>query len=92
LLGLAAQYCSPRLLPRFRGRSVLHCADNQAANGAMTRGYSAAPDLARIVAGAHFAMARMGLKIWLPYTRSDANIADLPARDGASFVFDRVGA
>ena len=91
-LGLAAPYCSPRLQSRFRGRRVLHCADSQAANGAMTRGYSAAPDLARIVAGAHIAMAHMGLNFWLHYTRSDANIADLPTRDGTSFVFDRVGA
>jgi hypothetical protein len=37
-------------------------------------------------------MAHMGLNFWLHYTRSDANIADLPTRDGTSFVFDRVGA
>jgi len=91
-LGLAAPYCSPRLQSHFRGRRVLRCADSQAAKGAMTRGYSAAPDLARIATGAHIAMAHMGLNFWLHYTRSDANIADLPTRDGTSFVFDRIGA
>jgi hypothetical protein len=61
-LGLAAPYYAPELRSRFRGMDVLHCADNQAANDAFTRGYSARPDLARIIGAAHAALAELGVQ------------------------------
>jgi hypothetical protein len=91
-LGLAAPYYTPELRPRLRGMNVLHCADNQAANGAFTRGYSACPDLARIVCAAHSAIAELGIRHCLHYTRSAFNIADLPTRDGDTFLSTHTGA
>lgn len=56
-IGVAAPYFAPELQARLRGREVLHLADNQPANGAFTRGYSAAPGVARIVSAGHSAQS-----------------------------------
>jgi len=91
-IGIAAPYLAPELKDRFRGRSVLHCADNQSANFAFTRGYSSSPDIAHIVSTAHCAIAQLEIRFWLHYVQSDANLADMPTRSGSDFVESHTGA
>jgi len=91
-IGQAAPYSAPELQARLRGRSILHCADNQSANQAFTRGYSSSPDIAHIISGAHSSIVKLGARFWLLYTQSGPNLADMPTRGGCSFVELHTGA
>ena len=72
---------------------MLHFADNTAANAAAIRGYSAAPDLAHLVARLHLSLARNRTRFWLAFVRSKANLADAPSReDGDLTLFESLGA
>jgi hypothetical protein len=79
-IALAAPYFCPELEPILHNRDVLHFADNTSANGAASRAYSSAPDLARIVHSLTLKNVRNGTRVWIEYVPSAANIADGPSR------------
>lgn len=78
LLAALTPYTSLR--ERLKGRRVVHWIDNTSAIAALCKGYSAAPDSARILQA--FATLRMDIDcpIWFQWVPSKANIADLPSR------------
>jgi hypothetical protein len=78
-IALVAPYISEELSHRFRDADVLHFADNTAANAAAIKGYSAAPDLAHLVARLHLTLSRGRTRFWLEFIRSRANLADAPS-------------
>ena len=46
----------------------------------LVKGYSAAPDSARVVNLYHSCVAQLGVTPWIEYVQSEDNIADLPSR------------
>jgi len=79
-LAIAAPYFSPVLEHAFRDTDVIHFADNVAANSAIIKGGSSAPDMARIVAALHIRLVRQSIRLWIEFVKSEANLADLPSR------------
>ena len=80
LLAALAAFLS---LPRdwFTGRPIELWVDNSGALGALVKGYSGVPDIARIVNMFHFTIAQLGAEsIWIDYVPSESNIADIPSR------------
>ena len=78
LFGVLAPYLSvPDML---RGRRVIHWIDNTSAVAASTKGYSKAPDSARIVHALHMRIASIRARVWFEYVRTKANVADEPSR------------
>ena len=90
-MALIAVYINPNLQDSLRGADVNHFADNTAANGAAIKGYSPAPDIARLVGAYHLRIARLGARIWIEYVPSAANIADMPSRGNFELV-ESIGA
>ena len=77
LAALLAYTTFPDLL---RGKHVVHWIDNESAVYSLVKGYSGAPDSARIVNLYHSEVARLRVTPWLEYVHTDDNIADLPSR------------
>jgi len=90
-MALIAVYINPGLQEDLRGADVNHFADNTAANGAAIKGYSPAPDIARLVGAYHLRIARLGARIWIEYVPSAANIADMPSRGNFELI-ESIGA
>jgi hypothetical protein len=70
-------------LPRdwFEGRPIELWVDNSGALGALIKGYSGVPDIARIVNMFHFTVAQLGAEsLWIDYVPSESNVADIPSR------------
>ena len=86
LVGALVPYLS--LSERLRGRRVLHWIDNSSAVAAAckAKGYSGAPDSARIVHAMHATLAGLGVRAWFEYVRTDANVSDKPSREDLSAV------
>ena len=82
LVGALVPYLS--LGERLRGRRVLHWIDNSSAVAAACKGYSGAPDSARIVHALHATLAGLGVRAWFEYVRTDANVSDKPSREDLS--------
>ena len=74
----------------LRGRRVVHWIDNTSALAALIKGYSRAPDSARIVHAFHAFNVGLRATCWLEYVASKANIADLPSR-GDFELLDELG-
>ena len=84
LAAIAAYYS----LPFLRGERVLHYIDNTSVLAALTKGYSAQVDSARIV-HAFWALAVVaGIEPWFEYVPSEANIADWPSRGMSTYLVD----
>ena len=64
----------------WKGRDVLHLADNTAANCGVVSGGSRAPDMARIASAMRIRIARLGIRLWVDFVKSEANFADDPSR------------
>jgi hypothetical protein len=79
-MAFAAPYFHPVLAPILAGRDVIHFGDNSAANAAAVKGYSAAPDMARIVSALRIQWLVLRVNVWVEYIRSKANWADDPSR------------
>jgi hypothetical protein len=79
-LAMAAPFLTPELQSTLRGRDILHFADNQGANCVAIKGYSSAPDLARIVSAVHLRIALLQARWWISFVASAANPADAPSR------------
>jgi hypothetical protein len=79
-IAIAAVYMNSACAKWTFDRQVLHFADNQAANAGFIKGYSSAPNLARVVSATHLRWARNNINVWVEYVRSAQNIADLPSR------------
>ena len=60
---------------------MIHWVDNTSAIAALTKGYSAQPDSARLVHALHAWCAVTRTAIWFEYVPSAANAADEPSRD-----------
>lgn len=78
LAAVLPYYTLPRL---FVNREVLHWIDNSGAVCGCVKGYTRAPDSARIVHALHALLAGLNVRVWFEYVRSKANIADLPSRE-----------
>ena len=64
----------------FNRADVLHWVDNTSAVAASTKGYSGAPDSARIVHALHATIEGLCARVWFEYVRSKANPSDAPSR------------
>lgn len=78
LLAAVAAYTT--FADELRGRRVIHWIDNTSALAALIKGYSRAPDSARIVHAFHAFNVGLRASCWLEYVASKANIADMPSR------------
>jgi hypothetical protein len=67
-------------------RHVVHYIDNASAMAALVKGYSGAPDSARIIHS--FWVLATGLRVvpWFEWVASDANVADWPSRGDCKFA------
>jgi len=79
-IAMAAPFLSPELRDTLRGRDVLHFADNQGANCIAIKGYSSAPDLARIVSVVHLNIAKLQVRWWVAFVPSANDPADAPSK------------
>ena len=73
-------YFAPELEDVLANTDVIHFADNVAANTAVIKGGSSAPDMARIVAALHIRLVSKSIRLWIEFVKSEANLADLPSR------------
>ena len=65
----------------WKGRDVLHLADNTAANCGVVSGGSRAPDMARIASAMRIRIAHLRIRLWVDFVKSEANFADDPSRE-----------
>ena len=86
---MAGPLIAPQLASILRGKDILHFADNQGANFIAIKGYSSAPDLARIVSVAHHRLALLQAHWWVAYVPSAMNPADAPSRGDLSALQER---
>jgi hypothetical protein len=80
-IGIMAPYLCPEIAERFRGKSVLHFGDNEAANAIAINGSSKAADLNRLAHIHHLRLSEKDIRTWISYVPSAANFADDPSRD-----------
>jgi hypothetical protein len=86
---MAAPFLTPKLQSVLKGRDILHFADNQGANCVAIKGYSSAPDLARIASVVHLRIAHLQARWWISFVASSANPADAPSRGDFSNLLSR---
>ena len=79
-LALQGAYVCPELYGSIRGRMVIHCADNKAANAGAVKGFSGSRDLAAIARATRWAWHELGIDPWVEYVASKANLSDWPSR------------
>ena len=80
-IALISAFFSSELEPFLIGSDVLCFADNTAANGATVKGYSSAPDIARLINKFYLRLARLSsTRVWIEYINSSRNLADIPTR------------
>ena len=72
----------------FAGRDVLHFIDNTNALYGLATGYSAAPDMVRVIRSFHIGNILGQANVWFNYVASKANVADLPPRDALHEMAD----
>ena len=77
---LAAVVAYTTFADELRGEHVIHWIDNESAVYSLVKGYSRAPDSARVVNLFHGCVAQLEVTPWIEYVQSDDNIADLPSR------------
>ena len=77
---LAAVVAHTTFADELRGEQVIHWIDNESAVYSLVKGYSRAPDSARVVNLFHGCVAQLEVTPWIEYVQSDDNIADLPSR------------
>ena len=65
----------------WQDRDVLHLADNTAANCGIVNGGSRQPDMARIVSAMRIRLARLRIRLYVDFVKSEANLADDPSRE-----------
>jgi hypothetical protein len=90
-VALAAPYFAPELTDSLEGRCVLAFADNTAANAGAISGYSSSPAMARILSALHLRWARMRIRPWIEFVKSEANLADNPSRGDNTWA-EKLGA
>ena len=77
---LAAVVAYTTFPEELRGRRVIHWIENESAVYALVKGYSSAPDSARVVNLFQGCVAQLAVTPWVEYVQSSDNIADLPSR------------
>ena len=70
----------PALTGYFQGADVLWFGDNQTVNFSARKGYSTAPDVARLVSSWSLRGVELACRSWLHWVPSEFNIADPPSR------------
>ena len=88
LIAALLPYFSPELRGRLRGHRIVHYIDNTSAVAALVKGYSSAPDSARIVHAFHSHSLQLCAGVWFQYVNTKANVADLPSRGDVAFLSD----
>ena len=73
-LAMAAPFLTPELRSILKGRNI------QGANCIAMKGYSSAPDLARIASVIHLHIAQLQARWWISIVASSPNPADAPSR------------
>ena len=71
----------------WQDRDVLHLADNKSANCGVVNGGSKQPDMARIATAMRIRLARLRIRLYVEFVKSEANLADDPSR---MRIFDSV--
>jgi hypothetical protein len=79
-VAVAAVYESPQIASRIAGRDVLHWIDNTSALYSAVKGYSGAPDIARVVSMLQSRWLHLRIYPWLEFVKSEANLSDDPSR------------
>ena len=90
-VALACPYFDPAIAPRLQGRDVIHFGDNKGANGAVVKGSSKAPDMARVISNLRRKWLDLGVSPWVHYVNTKMNWADDPSR-GAFDSLEAAGA
>ena len=72
----------------WKGRDVLHLADNTAANSGVVSGGSRAPDMARIASAMRIRIAHLRIRLWVDFVKSEANFADDPSRENFTLLLE----
>jgi hypothetical protein len=85
-IALAAPYFAAEIMPSLAGHSLIHFADNQAANAAAIKGSSSSASMARIVSAFHLQWLRLNIRPWIEFVNSEANLADDPSRGELDWI------
>ena len=78
-------------VPELRGSSPIHWIDNTSAIATLIKGYSGAPDSARLLHAFKAFAFGFGVDPWFQWVPSKANIADMPSRHEFGLL-DELGA
>ena len=81
VMGIEAPYFSSPDGFEWRDRDVIHLADNKAADCGVIKGRSPSPDSERMIANLRMMIARLRIRLWIEFVKSEANFADDPSRD-----------
>ena len=73
-------------VPELKGASPIHWIDNTSAIAALVKGYSGAPDSARLLHAFKAFAFGFGVDPWFQWVPSKANIADMPSRHDLSLL------
>ena len=73
-------------VPELKGSSPIHWIDNTSAIAALIKGYSGAPDSARLLHAFKAFAFGFGVDPWFQWVPSKANIADMPSRHDVSLL------
>ena len=73
-------------VPELRGSSPIHWIDNTSAIATLIKGYSGAPDSARLLHAFKAFAFGFGVHPWFQWVPSKANIADMPSRHDLSLL------
>ena len=73
-------------VPELKGLSPIHWIDNTSAIAALVKGYSGAPDSARLLHAFKAYAFGFGVDPWFQWVPSKANIADMPSRHDLSLL------
>jgi hypothetical protein len=76
---VSPQFC-PELAVHFQDSDILYFADNSTVNASAVKGYSSAPDVARLISSWSLRGALRNSSSWIHYVPSALNIADAPSR------------
>ena len=74
----------------LKDSDVMHFVDNQGTLSTLIRGAARDGDLAVLASFYQLTCARLGVRAWLEYVESEANIADGPSRVGVQWALSEL--
>ena len=69
------------------GNRLLHFVDNQGALASLIHGFSSQDDCCSLACLYQLTAAEAGVRVWLEYVESEANLADGPSRFGGRWEY-----